>query len=86
MAVADVSPTYGRSKPITKVKMRTLTEDSLGLEPLGNELLLYFTERMIAASTLKRNYVLQKNTGGKVHMYSLRHFLFVLLFRRERMN
>ncbi|KAK9706975.1 hypothetical protein RND81_07G164600 [Saponaria officinalis] len=66
MAVADVSPTYGRSKQITKVKMRTLTEDSLGLEPLGDELLQYFAERMITASTLKRNYVLQKNAGGQI--------------------
>lgn len=38
---------------------RILTEESLKLEPLGDILAAYFSERMISKDTLKRNHVMQ---------------------------
>ncbi|KAI3954942.1 hypothetical protein MKW92_045028 [Papaver armeniacum] len=52
---AKVSPRIETSK--TK---RHITEESIGLEPLSEELIAYFAERMISAETLRRNSVMQK--------------------------
>ncbi|KAI4297184.1 hypothetical protein L6164_037083 [Bauhinia variegata] len=38
---------------------RQMTEKSLGLEPLGPELIAYFNDRLISEKTLKRNAVMQ---------------------------
>ncbi|KAI3455895.1 hypothetical protein Pfo_012558 [Paulownia fortunei] len=64
-AFADVKSTYARMNTTTKIKQptRVITEESLGLEPLCNELLAYFAERMISGETLRRNAVMQKRTG-----------------------
>ncbi|KAJ8450703.1 hypothetical protein Cgig2_021175 [Carnegiea gigantea] len=67
MAFANAQTAYGNSNlPIIKTKRRELTEKSLGLEPLSDELLTYFAERMISAQTLWRNYVMQKTCGDQV--------------------
>ncbi|KAK4488077.1 hypothetical protein RD792_003819 [Penstemon davidsonii] len=67
-AFADVKSTYGRMNKIAKIKqpLREITEESLGLEPLCNELLAYFAERMISGETLRRNAVMQKRTGDQI--------------------
>lgn len=36
-----------------------MTEESLGLEPLGEKLIAYFADRMISEATLQRNGVMQ---------------------------
>ncbi|XP_074269641.1 twinkle homolog protein, chloroplastic/mitochondrial-like [Silene latifolia] len=64
MAIADVLPTYGRSDKIMKAKKIALTEKSLSLTPLSDELLAFFAERMISPTTLRRNFVMQKNLWG----------------------
>ncbi|KAH9627400.1 hypothetical protein KSS87_001239, partial [Heliosperma pusillum] len=66
MAIADVLPIYGMSKKVMKAKKVPLTEKSLGLQPLCDELLAFFAERMITASTLRRNFVMQKSCGNKI--------------------
>ncbi|KAL2538980.1 Twinkleprotein [Forsythia ovata] len=52
---------------ITKVKrrFREIKEESLELEPLGNELLAYFAGRMVPNETLSRNSVMQKRRGNQ---------------------
>ncbi|KAL8508285.1 hypothetical protein ACS0TY_018756 [Phlomoides rotata] len=64
-AFADVKSTYATMSKITKVKktIRVISEESLELEPLGNELRAYFAERMISEETLRRNGVMQKKAG-----------------------
>ncbi|KAK6123823.1 hypothetical protein DH2020_042424 [Rehmannia glutinosa] len=72
-AFAGVKSTYARMNTIPKVKQptRVITEESLGLEPLCNELLAYFAERMISGETLRRNSVMQKRTGIRLLLHSL---------------
>lgn len=54
-------------KQFSKMKtIREITEDSLELEPLGNELRAYFAERLVSAETLRRNRVMQKRCGHEV--------------------
>ncbi|GFP95926.1 twinkle homolog protein chloroplastic/mitochondrial [Phtheirospermum japonicum] len=67
-AFADVTSTYAKMNSVAKVKqpIRTITEESLSLEPLCNELLAYFAERMISGETLRRNSVMQKRTGDQI--------------------
>ncbi|KAK2658257.1 hypothetical protein Ddye_004790 [Dipteronia dyeriana] len=49
---------------ISKVKTpRHFTEDSLELEPLCDQLIGYFSERLITRRTLERNRVMQKKYG-----------------------
>ncbi|KAK1325626.1 hypothetical protein QJS10_CPA01g00692 [Acorus calamus] len=51
---------YRSNNLFSKVKKyRILSEQALGLRPLCNELLTYFSERMISGETLRRNAVLQ---------------------------
>ncbi|XP_022879383.1 twinkle homolog protein, chloroplastic/mitochondrial-like isoform X1 [Olea europaea var. sylvestris] len=61
-AFADVKSTYAKMSRITKAKQpfREITKECLELEPLCNELLAYFAERMISGETLRRNSVMQK--------------------------
>lgn len=47
-------------------KKREITEESLGLEPLCEEIVDYFSERMISRGTLMRNAVMQKSTGDQI--------------------
>ncbi|KAL2524362.1 Twinkleprotein [Abeliophyllum distichum] len=67
-AFADVKSTYAKMNRITKVKqpLREITVESLELEPLCNELLAYFAERMISGETLRRNSVMQKRSGNQI--------------------
>ncbi|XP_075664209.1 primase homolog protein-like isoform X2 [Castanea sativa] len=52
-----------------------ISEESLGLEPLGSELIAYFAERMISEKTLQRNAVMQlssrKEKGTEKILYGL---------------
>lgn len=53
-------------KNSSKVKsFRVLTEDSLHLEALCHELLVYFAERMISWETLRRNGVMQRRNENE---------------------
>ncbi|KAF5192588.1 twinkle-like protein [Thalictrum thalictroides] len=53
--------TFSKPDEIGKIKrIKVITEESIGLEPLCKELLGYFAERMISAETLRRNGVMQK--------------------------
>ncbi|KAK8641651.1 hypothetical protein V6N13_011035 [Hibiscus sabdariffa] len=45
---------------------REITVESLELEPLCNQLIGYFAERMISAETLKRNGIMQKKSGDGI--------------------
>lgn len=59
--------TYSKLDPNTSIKRtRIITEESIGLEPLCNELLAYFAERMISGETLRRNGVMQKTGHEEV--------------------
>ncbi|KAL2930727.1 Twinkle-like protein chloroplastic/mitochondrial [Bienertia sinuspersici] len=80
-AVAGVRSPYGKLNQTAKPIRRELSEKNLGLEPLCDELLAYFAERMITAETLRRNYVMQKSvTGGQVHVTPLKIVGFRLKF------
>ncbi|WMV14122.1 hypothetical protein MTR67_007507 [Solanum verrucosum] len=67
-AFADVRTAFADMKRIGKVnkKYRQITEESLGLEPLCDVLLTYFSERMISRETLRRNAVMQQRHGDQV--------------------
>ncbi|XP_052201915.1 twinkle homolog protein, chloroplastic/mitochondrial-like [Diospyros lotus] len=70
-AFADGKSTYGKMNQIPQVKKtREIAEDSLELEPLCNELLAYFAERMISTETLRRNSVMQRKYDGQVHNHT----------------
>ncbi|XP_023923632.1 primase homolog protein [Quercus suber] len=43
-----------------------ISEESLGLEPLGSELIAYFADRMISEKTLQRNAVMQLSSQKNV--------------------
>ncbi|GAA0148418.1 DNA helicase [Lithospermum erythrorhizon] len=49
-----------------KPPKRVITETSLQLEPLCNELVDYFAERMISRETLRRNSVMQRRYGEQI--------------------
>ncbi|KAL5537802.1 hypothetical protein UlMin_046130 [Ulmus minor] len=60
-AFADSRSSYETSRKITKTKIkRQITVEGLELEPLCDELVAYFAERMISRQTLQRNAVMQK--------------------------
>ncbi|GMH26054.1 hypothetical protein Nepgr_027897 [Nepenthes gracilis] len=65
-AYANGRPSNGRLDHIMKVKKREITEEMLGLEPLCDELLGYFAERMISGETLRRNAVMQRSYGDQI--------------------
>lgn len=59
--------TYNKLDSDTSIKRnRIITEEGIGLEPLCNELLAYFAERMISGETLRRNGVMQKTGHEEV--------------------
>ncbi|KAF9667150.1 hypothetical protein SADUNF_Sadunf16G0303200 [Salix dunnii] len=63
---AGTKSTYGTSLKLSKVKeIRKIDEQSLGLEPLCDELVCYFKERLISSETLARNQVMQKGYGDR---------------------
>ncbi|KAK3016919.1 hypothetical protein RJ639_005744 [Escallonia herrerae] len=65
--VADVKSSYKRMNQITQAKpQRIITEQELGLQPLCNEVLAYFAERMISGETLRRNAVMQRTYGDQI--------------------
>ncbi|KAF0925758.1 hypothetical protein E2562_017315 [Oryza meyeriana var. granulata] len=45
---------------------RKICEEDLHLEPLCDELVTYFSERMISPETLRRNSVMQRNWSNKI--------------------
>ncbi|KAF5733612.1 twinkle protein chloroplastic/mitochondrial [Tripterygium wilfordii] len=64
-AFADSKSSYSTSNQLTQVKpIREVTVQSLQLEPLSNELVGYFAERLISQETLRRNSVMQKRSLG----------------------
>lgn len=68
-ALANSKSMYGESSKISskpKQPYRLITEENLKLEPLSEELLSYFAERMISAETLRRNAVMQKRNGDQI--------------------
>ncbi|XWS11484.1 hypothetical protein CRYUN_Cryun37aG0002300 [Craigia yunnanensis] len=66
-AFADGKSSFESFNQVNKVKVkRQITVESLQLEPLCNQLIAYFAERMISAETLKRNAVMQKKSGNEI--------------------
>ncbi|KAL5771847.1 hypothetical protein ACOSP7_011456 [Xanthoceras sorbifolium] len=63
-ALADSRSLNSSFNQISKVKTpRHITEESLKLEPLCDQLIGYFSERLITRKTLERNHVMQKRYG-----------------------
>ncbi|CAH9077122.1 unnamed protein product [Cuscuta epithymum] len=64
---AGTKPNFSMNQ-ITKLnkKIRQLDEQSLRLEPLNNELLSYFSQRMITGETLRRNGVMQLKSSKQI--------------------
>ncbi|KAK3010669.1 hypothetical protein RJ639_011398, partial [Escallonia herrerae] len=57
---ADVGAAHDGVDQNSKVNStRQMTEESLGLEPLGDKLIAYFAERMISKDVLQKNFVMQ---------------------------
>ncbi|XVF23032.1 hypothetical protein REPUB_Repub13aG0003300 [Reevesia pubescens] len=66
-AFADGKSSFESFSRVNKVKVkRQITVESLQLEPLCNQLIAYFAERMISAETLKRNAVMQKKSMDEI--------------------
>ncbi|KAK8581374.1 hypothetical protein V6N13_144403 [Hibiscus sabdariffa] len=66
-AFADSKSTHESYSRVNKAKVkRQVTVESLQLEPLCNQLIAYFAERMISAETLKRNGIMQKKSGYEI--------------------
>ncbi|XP_075659784.1 twinkle homolog protein, chloroplastic/mitochondrial isoform X1 [Castanea sativa] len=64
-ALADSRSLSGSLNPITKVKtQREITVENLQLEPLCDQIIGYFAERLISRETLQRNSVMQKSYAG----------------------
>ncbi|KAK9058026.1 hypothetical protein SSX86_022866 [Deinandra increscens subsp. villosa] len=68
--LADVSPTQD---VVNKNKFsKKLSEETLRLEPLGDELINYFAERMISAEILQKNAVMQMVDDKNVIAFTYR--------------
>ncbi|XVF74992.1 hypothetical protein PTKIN_Ptkin13bG0153500 [Pterospermum kingtungense] len=66
-AFADAKSSFESLSQVSKVKVkRHITVESLQLEPLCDQVIGYFAERMISAETLKRNAVMQKKVGNEI--------------------
>ncbi|KAK4597888.1 hypothetical protein RGQ29_015417 [Quercus rubra] len=64
-ALADSRSLSGSLNPTTKVKIkREITVENLQLEPLCDQIVGYFAERLISRETLQRNSVMQKSYAG----------------------
>ncbi|XP_024021254.1 twinkle homolog protein, chloroplastic/mitochondrial isoform X1 [Morus notabilis] len=60
-AFAESKPAYERPNKIARIKkIREITIEDLGLEPPCDEIVAYFSERMISKETMQRNAVMQK--------------------------
>ncbi|XP_023000969.1 twinkle homolog protein, chloroplastic/mitochondrial [Cucurbita maxima] len=67
LAFADGRPSHQSSGQLTlKQKKRKITVESLQLEPLCDELVAYFAERLISKDTLLRNSVMQKRSNNQI--------------------
>ncbi|KAJ4702849.1 Twinkle-like protein, chloroplastic/mitochondrial [Melia azedarach] len=65
---------FAGSNSVRKViSSRKIMEQSLGLEPLGEQLIAYFGERMISEETLRRNSVMQIYVDQAVIAFTYRH-------------
>ncbi|KAA8514786.1 hypothetical protein F0562_017965 [Nyssa sinensis] len=70
---ADDRVTYNGANQISKVNSsRHMTEESLRLEPLGDELIAYFAERMISKEILQKNAVMQISGNQNVIAFPYR--------------
>ncbi|XP_062161454.1 primase homolog protein [Alnus glutinosa] len=68
---ADSMAAYnGVTKKVKSVEQ--MSEESLGLEPLGAKLIAYFGERMISEETLRRNAVMQMSNDKNVIAFTYR--------------
>ncbi|XP_071721101.1 primase homolog protein-like [Rutidosis leptorrhynchoides] len=68
--LADVGPA---EDGVNKVNIpKQLSEETLGLEPLGDELIDYFSKRMISVETLHKNAVMQMADDKNVIAYTYR--------------
>nr|XP_043612280.1 primase homolog protein-like [Erigeron canadensis] len=66
--LADVGPTQDE---VNKLKFsKELSEETLRLEPLGDEIIKYFAERMISVDTLQKNAVMQMVDDKNVIAYT----------------
>ncbi|XP_031280132.1 twinkle homolog protein, chloroplastic/mitochondrial-like isoform X2 [Pistacia vera] len=64
---------FADSNNNTKVlSSKQMTENSLGLEPLGDKLIAYFAEWMISEGTLQRNSVMQLSGDQAVIAFPFR--------------
>uniref|UniRef100_A0A5B6YGN9 Toprim domain-containing protein n=1 Tax=Davidia involucrata TaxID=16924 RepID=A0A5B6YGN9_DAVIN len=82
---ADDGATYNGANQINKVNSsRKMTEESLRLEPLGDELIAYFAERMISKEVLRKNAVMQISSNQNVIAFTYRRngFLVSCKYRR----
>ncbi|XP_076939587.1 twinkle homolog protein, chloroplastic/mitochondrial-like [Bidens hawaiensis] len=68
--LADVGPTQDGHNKLKFSKK--LTEETLRLEPLGDELINYFAERMISAEVLQKNAVMQMVDDKNVIAFTYR--------------
>ncbi|KAI3697532.1 hypothetical protein L6452_30625 [Arctium lappa] len=71
--LADVGRAQDRVHRVNQVNFpKKMTEESLRLEPLGDELKAYFAERMISAEILEKNSVMQTIDDKNVIAYTYR--------------
>ncbi|XP_041025716.1 primase homolog protein isoform X2 [Juglans microcarpa x Juglans regia] len=61
---------YGVAKKVES--FGRVSEESMGLEPLGAKLIAYFGERMISEKTLRRNAVMQMSSDKNVIAFTYR--------------
>ncbi|XP_022142395.1 twinkle homolog protein, chloroplastic/mitochondrial isoform X2 [Momordica charantia] len=67
LAFADGRSSYGSLGQVAlNKKKRKITVESLQLEPLCDELVAYFAERLISKNTLLRNSVMQKRSDNQI--------------------
>ncbi|KAK2981400.1 hypothetical protein RJ640_017988 [Escallonia rubra] len=70
---ADIGAAHDGVNENNKVNStRQMTEESLGLEPLGDKLIAYFAERMISKDVLQKNFVLQTSADQNAIAFTYR--------------
>ncbi|KAI9122480.1 hypothetical protein K1719_006320 [Acacia pycnantha] len=74
-AFADDKELYRR---VGQKSYGTMTEESLGLEPLGAKLIAYFKERLISEKTLSRNAVMQLSDNKNVIAFTYKRNGFLV--------
>lgn len=65
-AFADAKASYGMMNKTEVKEKREITEESLELEPLSEQLLAWFSARMISGETLRRNRVMQRRRDNQL--------------------